>query len=134
MRRYRSATRRDGEEGVIPLINIVFLLLIFFMLAGTLSATDLFEVAPPESASEEAVGEPEMVVLMAADGRLALDGQDVDEAGLRQQVAAKLAADPDMRVRLKADGATEAEQVITVMEMLRAAGVTELTLLAAARG
>ncbi|WP_162913012.1 ExbD/TolR family protein [Rhodospirillaceae bacterium SYSU D60014] len=119
---------------MIPLINIVFLLLIFFMLAGTLSATDLFEVAPPESASEEAVGEPEMVVLMAADGRLALDGQDVDEAGLRQQVAAKLAADPDMRVRLKADGATEAEQVITVMEMLRAAGVTELTLLAAARG
>jgi biopolymer transport protein ExbD len=134
MRRYRSAVRRDGEEGVIPLINIVFLLLIFFMLAGTLSATDLFEVAPPESASEEAVGEPEMVVLMAADGRLALDGQDVDEAGLRQRVAAKLAADPDMRVRLKADGATEAERVITVMEMLRAAGVTELTLLAAARG
>ena len=134
MRRGRSTARRDGEEGVIPLINIVFLLLIFFMLAGTLSASDLFEVAPPESASEEPAGESEMVVLLAADGRLALDGRHVAESDLRQQVAARLKASPGIHVRLKADGATTAERVIDIMEMLRAAGVAELTLLATARG
>ena len=48
---FRRPTRKpDSEERVLPLINVVFLLLIFFMLAGRLSEAELFEVTPPESA------------------------------------------------------------------------------------
>ena len=39
--------QRPSEENVLPLINIVFLLLIFFMIAGALSVTAPFELDPP---------------------------------------------------------------------------------------
>jgi len=44
------------EERVLPLINVVFLLLIFFMLAGSLSVTEPFDIEPPASQSQGGPG------------------------------------------------------------------------------
>lgn len=129
----RIRRRRDeGEENIVPLINIVFLLLIFFMLTGHLAAPEPFDIDPPESRSEAESGRSLSVVLVSADGRIALDGEETDEAGLSEAVAAKVTGAPGFRVHLKADGGTDAGRVVSVMEALRGAGVTELTLLTAA--
>ena len=53
---------KTSEEGVLPLINVVFLLLIFFMLAGRLASVDPFRTEPPLSASEGLTQKHEMVV------------------------------------------------------------------------
>jgi len=138
MRFRRPARKADAEEGILPLINVVFLLLIFFMLAGRLTAAAPFDVAPPESA---AAGAPqaaeddrpqETVIWLAADGRLALDGAVLDAAALKAQLAERLAADPATPVHLKADGEAEATAVVAVMESLRDAGVRRLQLFAQA--
>ena len=125
--------RREGEENIVPLINIVFLLLIFFMLTGQLVAPDPFDIDPPESGSESDSGERTVTVLVAADGRLALDGEQVDAATLSRGVAGMLETDPAVRLHLKADGAADAARVVEVMETLREAGIANLTLLTAAR-
>ena len=125
--------RQDGEENIVPLINIVFLLLIFFMLTGHLVAPEPFEIAPPESAAETDSGERVATVLVAADGRLAMNGEQMDLPALSAAVAGKLQANPDLTLHLKADGAADAGEVVTVMEALRAAGIEKLTLLTAAR-
>ena len=136
MRLHRRARKADSEERILPLINVVFLLLIFFMLAGHLAQSDLFKVAPPvsEGAGEVAAAESEaaqeIVLLLAADGRLALNGSYVEPADLKAVVAARLAAQPGLPVTLKADGAAEALDVVAVMESLRDAGVGDLQLLA----
>ena len=128
--------RKSVAENVLPLINLVFLLLIFFMLAGRLAQTDLFKVAPPvsegagEVAATEAETAQELILLLAADGRLALNGAPVEPAVLSAEVAARLAAQPGLPVILKADGAAEALEVVSVMERLRDAGVGDLQLLA----
>ena len=54
-------------------------------------------------------------------------------AGLSAAVTAKLKAIPDLVLHLKADGGADAGEVVTVMEVLRAAGISKLTLLTAAR-
>jgi len=128
----RPAPRRRDEDGVLPLINIVFLLLIFFMLAGRLAAPDPFEVAPPDSASEGHLAIEDVVVLVAADGRLALDGVEMPAEALQRAVAARVRAVPAVPVRLRADAAAEAIRVVGVMEDLRAAGVERLELLTVA--
>ncbi len=143
MRLHRRARKADSEERILPLINVVFLLLIFFMLAGHLAQTDLFKVAPPvsegagegagagaEGAAAESEEAQEIVLLLAADGRLALNGSYVEPADLKAAVAARLAAQPGLPVTLKADGAAEALDVVAVMESLRDAGVGDLQLLA----
>jgi len=120
---------RNDDERILPLINVVFLLLIFFMIAGQLSATDAFQVEPAESASE---GEPERedaLVLVGQDGRLALDGEELEAGALEAALRERVDERPGLRVRLKADGRAAATKVVAVMERLRAAGIKRLHLL-----
>ena len=124
--RFESSTSKAGEERILPLINVVFLLLIFFLLAGRLAATDPFRVEAPRSHDGEPIGGHDMVVHIGADGRLAFDGSVLDEAELRTAVAQRVTSGA---VRLKADGRVEARRVIAVMEILREAGIERLELL-----
>lgn len=129
-RHFRVPRRGQDEDArVLPLINIVFLLLIFFMIAGHMSATGPFEIDPVESAAAGMPQPENLTVHMAADGRLALDGAELGLGDLETAVRARHAADTELRVRLQADGRTEAMQVVAVMERLRAAGTERLELL-----
>jgi len=129
---------RNDDDRILPLINVVFLLLIFFMIAGRLSATDPFTIDPPISASSGEPGERSLLVLVGADGRVALNGQEVAPEALERAVADRLKgggeADPATPapaplVWLKADERAEAVAVVGVLETLRSAGVERLKLL-----
>jgi len=123
-----------SEERILPLINVVFLLLIFFMIAGSLSVTEPFDVEPPESRSEAAHDPDRVTILMSTEGRLALDGEVLDEAALLQRLKARLAADPRTPVTLKADGAAPANRLVRFTQALHEAGVEQLDLLARPEG
>src|SRR3546814_5580799 len=84
--------RQDGEENIVPLINIVFLLLIFFMLTGNLAPPEPFDIDPPASLSEAEAGERPVTVSVAADGRIALDGRQVEAAGLAADLKSRIEA------------------------------------------
>jgi biopolymer transport protein ExbD len=128
--RFDPPRPKSDDERILPLINVVFLLLIFFMLAGQLAATDPFDIEPPSSVSENEPGAADIVVLIGADGRLGLDGAILDGAGLRAALAARASDGSRMpEVRVKADGRTPATRVVEVMELLREAGVKKLRLL-----
>ena len=124
--RFESVTSKEREERILPLINVVFLLLIFFLLAGQLAATDPFRVEAPRSLGGKPIGGHDLVVHVGADGRLAFDGSILDEAEFRIEVAQRATS---RAVRLKADGRVEARRVIAVMEILRESGVERLELL-----
>jgi biopolymer transport protein ExbD len=66
---------------------------------------------------------------MGADGRLALDGDVMEEDALRAAVAKRLAGSAATRFRLKADGQAEATKVVGLLELLREAGVEKLRLM-----
>lgn len=132
--RLKPRKTAPDSENVLPLINIVFLLLIFFMVAGALERSDLFAVEPPATRaaaeSDAAVG----VLLLAADGRLALDGTAVTREDLPAALEAFRAAHPDEILRLKADAGGDAVAVVGLLDELRAAGVQQVVLLATEAG
>ena len=111
------------------MINVVFLLLIFFMLAGAFQTAGPFEIDAPTSSSEAAAEDADPVVLLDRDGRLALGEKEVDAQALRQALAARVAERPELVVRLKADGRVSTPRVVEAMELMRAAGVQRLMLL-----
>jgi biopolymer transport protein ExbD len=124
--------RRNSEDNLIPLINIIFLLLIFFMLTGKLTSSDVFKIAPPASISEAAAAEEAVTVLVTADGQLAVNQQIVVIEELTAAVATLLKQHgPDPIVRLKADAGLPSARLLMVLNALRAAGVSKLTLLTA---
>ena len=120
---------RSKRDSTIALINVVFLLLIFFMLAGKLAASDPFEIAPPQSASESSIGAEVLLVQVGAEGQLALEGEILTKSDLQTAVTERMSADPNTPVQLKADAAAKATEVVAVMQLLRAAGVERLKLL-----
>lgn len=126
MRRKRPARRKtDDDDRVLPLINIVFLLLIFFMVVGRLSAADPFEILPPRSASDGAPATEGFLVSIGAEGELALNGVLVSEADLLAQIEEAEGGD----LRIKSDGRASAPAVVALLEKLRIAGIKTVRLM-----
>ncbi len=125
--RFATPPRRTETENTLPLINVVFLLLIFFMVAGRLGESDPFLVTPPFSSSEVPPGERDLVVHIDAEGCIALEGRPVTVEELADEVERLLPEGG--AVRLKADGAAEVGTVVAAMEALRDAGIERLHLL-----
>ncbi len=125
-------TSHDSEQYVLPLVNVVLLLLIFFMLAGSVTQVDTLDIEPPRSESgRPAEQDKTLIVLLAADGRLAVADRTLDLEGLRRVVRGHLADNEAGAVRLKADAGTEARHLLRVVGVLREAGAEKITLLTA---
>lgn len=131
--RLRMNPRRttSDDDRILPLINVVFLLLIFFMLAGQLAASDPFVIEPPKSQSNSQNSPQDMLILVSADGRFALDGIEMSEAAVVAAAAQRLkqAKDGTVMLRLKVDGKKAAKEVVYLMQRLREAGFHRLKLL-----
>ena len=127
----RRARRQTGsfgaESGVLPLINVVFLLLIFFMLAGQFASEGPFPIRPTESNSETEPGDQNLVVVVGTDGTIAVRDQQASLGDLADLLA--LQANGQSPVWLKADAGAEAVRVIDVMQAIRDAGIGEVRLL-----
>jgi biopolymer transport protein ExbD len=137
MRLTQPPPRRDQEVALIPLINVVFLLLIFFMIVGTIAPTDALPIDPPVSRQGQATEPDPVQLLIDADGRIALNGEVIPADQLTSALAESLkSADiPDtpetpLNLTLKADGALVMAELRALLTQLRALGVERVRLLA----
>lgn len=115
-----AAPRKPGEP-TIALINIVFLMLVFFLIAGSLAPRPDADI---ELINLEAIDTepPREALVMLPDGALRLDGQDIDLDAAVAQLA------EESQVRLLPDRAAPAAQLIAVAQALRAAGAASLVI------
>ncbi|MFO7759291.1 MAG: biopolymer transporter ExbD [Roseovarius sp.] len=130
----RTRAPEDTDARILPLINIVFLLLIFFMVAGRLSTSDPFDVAPPEAANAGEALLDGAEILLGPTGDLALDGQAMDRATLLDRLERRLQDAPDLPLRLRADQAGEAQGLVALLQDLRRLGAQEVTLITLPEG
>ena len=126
---FPSRLPQEEPDTILPLINVVFLLLIFFIMTGALHAVDFFNVDPPTSTSDAAGSLDQTVILIGGDGRIAIGNQEVDETDLQLTVSDRLAANADAIIRIKADGRVDAVRVVEIMELIEAVGVRRVLLL-----
>ncbi|SFD74550.1 biopolymer transport protein ExbD [Thiohalospira halophila DSM 15071] len=120
---------RDTEDHILPLINIVFLLLIFFMVAGALTTPQAVDVEPPEAAVEgEEPDRDEQTLYITAEGALSLGEKSVELEGLAEAVGER------EEILLRADAAVEGVRVVEVMRALREAGLERVRLVTRKEG
>lgn len=113
---------------VLPMVNIVFLLLIFFMLVGRIAPTGELDVSPPVSPSGQIESGRSLRVEIGLTKEMALDGRRVDTTELIVTLTDILRQDPATQIQLKADADLDANHLIKIMEILRLIGVRKLTL------
>ncbi len=130
MRAAKASPRQSNDDNLIPMINVVFLLLIFFMVAGTLRDPSPVETEPPDSSAERQI-DADTRIYLTADGSLAVDAETVSLAELVERVdlsESEQGAPPD-RLALRADGDVDLGRLQTVFDALGRAGVAEVELM-----
>lgn len=125
---FEGRRRPTAAMDLVPLINIVFLLLIFFMLTSTLVTPDAFDVTPPQSQQGDAAPAPPTVVLVGPDGALALNNEPVALSQLEPGLAAARAESPGSPLLIKADAQATTADVMAVLRRARAAGMERVGL------
>jgi biopolymer transport protein ExbD len=131
--RIDAPPRRLPPEPYLPLINVVFLLLIFFLIVARMGPADPLPVTAPVADGTKVGGK--MALYLAADGTLAHGAVLGDAAlGALAITRAQTCAVPcDVPLLLHVDRATSAQRLAVVMTQLSAMGWGDVQLITAAK-
>jgi len=123
----------DIEFNLIPLIDVILCLLIFFVLTTTFQKQALVRIDLPQASAESTTLDNDpLELLIDANGRYYLNHLEVtqpDPASLREAIAAYAADAPrDQPVTIRADAGTPHQAVITAMDVLGQLGFNRISL------
>lgn len=128
--RIATPPKREMGESIVPMINVVFLLLIFFLMTAQITPPAPFEVEPPTGETGAEPGRAP-VLHVAADGRVGFRDL-VGDAALDAVVAAR-ATEGAGALPVRADAGLEASALAALMRRLAERGVPQVEIVVAAR-
>jgi len=120
----------DAVLNITPMIDVVFLLLIFFMVATTfLNPEREIEVDLPNADSAGSVERPpeEIVITVRADGDVFVQGETRNRDGLLTLLRAAAQHDPETPVTIRGDRSARHEAIVGVMDACGTAGLFNLS-------
>ena len=119
------------QLNLTPMIDVVFLLIVFFMCAAKFSDMDQRDIdlrLPEVAKADAAIPAPKSrQVAVYGDGRISLDKEDVTLAQLTEQLTAGLAEQPAMSVVILGDAGCAFQHVAETLAACKEAGVTKLS-------
>ena len=127
---FRRLSRPEVAINLTPLIDVVFLLLIFFMVSTSFSEMTQLVVDLPEAEGIAADTDVSMTLTINAAGEMALNGARIanDPEGLQRALAEALAGNNDTPLTLSADAMTPHQFVVTAMDAAAQLNVARLTI------
>src|SRR5919204_6777509 len=127
--RIARKTSEKARIEIIPMIDVIFFLLVFFMIS-TLSMTINrgLPVNLPTAATAQKEVRENVNVTVTQDGKMFLNKQPITLRDMGQRVKAALASDPQLTVVVNADGQVLHSTVVDILDELRLAGVSGLAI------
>ncbi len=123
--RYRGGDQPQQID-ISPLIDMVFILLIFFMVSSTFVKDMDIDIQRPSAASAEPSSTKAVRVYVDARGEAFLDGQPVRTWMIQSRLRDRLAALSDKTVLVVADAKVPAGKLVEVVDQCRLAGADEV--------
>lgn len=123
--KFRTPPRRQMTDNTIPLINIVFLMLIFFLFAGSVARDDARRITPPEMIQDDENIRSTGALIIASEQELYLEDKPVT---LEAAIAAHLANGGGL-MRVAAEAKLPSDQLEAVLSALTAAGIKDIVLI-----
>jgi biopolymer transport protein ExbD len=131
-------TIRGGNDNVdvnmSPLIDMVFLLLIFFVVTTSFVKESGIEVSRSTASTAEVKEKASVMIGVSDEGEVYMGGKKVDVRSVRGLVERALAEDPEAGVVVVADKGSETGDVVQVMDQCRLAGASSVSLAAKREG
>jgi len=126
--RLNRPVRRTAPETVIALIDVVFFLLVFFMLIGRMDATAPFEILPPQALTGSDMPAGGATVAIAADGSIALDGDAIARDEVAERLVQRLEEEPALMIRINAHRDARLKEILPLVARIEALGAQDVML------
>ena len=120
---------RKARIEIIPMIDTVFFLLVFFMMASLAMATYRgMPVNLPRAETGQATRDDSAAITLARDGQTYLNSEPTTSAALGGRLRGLLSANPNLIVMINADGDVQHRRVVEVVDVARTAGVAKVAI------
>jgi biopolymer transport protein ExbD len=119
----------EAEVDMTPMLDIVFIMLIFFIVTATFVNERGLDVTRPDS--DEPPPQTKAVTILisiSSSGVISLEGRDVDIRAVRANVERLIAENPDASVVVQADPESESSILVGVMDQARLAGAAGVSI------
>ncbi len=126
--RYTEGESEKSEPNVAPLIDIVFILLIFFVVTTTFARDLGMDVDRPKASTASEVPTHIVRVAIGRQDALTVDGRATSSWRLQAEVKERLSHYVDKSVLVVADASVQAQTLVRVMDKCRAAGAGQVAL------
>ena len=134
MRRHHSTADKEAGIDLTPMLDIVFIMLIFFIVTSSFIKESGISVKRPSAASAAEQPKGNILIAVSADGEIWIDRKQVDIRAVRAAVERLRVDQPDSTVVVQADKDARSGLVIRVMDQAKLAGVEAVALAATVEG
>lgn len=128
-------TQHNSEEefniNLTPLIDVVFLLLIFFMVSTTFDTTSQLKIKLPEASQQEVSSQQnKLEIVIDAKGRFFLNSREISSQKSDALMAAieRAVTDRDQPVIIQSDAASPVQSLVTAMDVVGRLGLTQVSI------
>ena len=131
MRKIAKKQEQDGAEiDLTPMLDVVFIMLIFFIVTANFIKEPGLEVNRPDSDTSEIQENAAILIAIGGNDEIYMDGRRIDVRQVKANVLKLLADNPQGSVVIQADETASADAIIQVMDGARDAGVFDISLAA----
>ena len=127
---FRRKNREELDLNLTPLIDVVFLLLIFFMVTTTFDRETQLNIELPQAAGEQKKAEQVLEISIDSSSRFYINQKEIVNSGLEtvKHAIKQAAADQkDMPLLISADGKATHQSVMTVLDAASQLGLVNIT-------
>jgi biopolymer transport protein ExbD len=121
----------EEEINMAPLIDMVFLLLIFFMVTTSFVKETGIDVHRPTAATAQLKNKGNILLGVSADGHIYFEKKAIDLRSVRAHIQRSLAENPEGAVVIVADQKSDTGVIVRVMDQCRLAGARQVSIAAA---
>ena len=121
-----------GEIDLTPMLDVVFILLIFFIVTSVFVTEAGIDVSKPEASTVEDTSGDLILIAVGPSGDIWIDGDQIDPRFIRSRFELRLADAPNSAVIIQADQSSNNEQVMLILDAAREANIDDVSISAEA--
>jgi len=126
MRFKRRVSLEKGNLDIAPLIDVIFLLLIFFMLTSSFIFQPGIKINLPKALTSEVIQRENLIIVITEDSSVYIDERAIDKEELSSRV--KIAAQQSKPILIKADRNASLGRVVELWDLCRVEGIQKINI------
>jgi len=130
MRRRRTREQEESEIDITPMLDVVFIMLIFFIVTASFVKEAGIDVNRPDASTAEVKERGNILVAITDSNQVWIDRRQVDVRSVRANIERLRAENPEGAVVIQADKNSKNGMLVKVMDAARQAGVDNVSLAA----